>query len=129
MERVVHERERGAARDPRWGGRIPCHAQVQITDDAELRGRGQMRDVSKSGAFIVTSLGVSLYCQLEVAIMNPDGSRGPCGHATVVRTDWDGIGIEWREIAEELTCPAMGCTTRCLAPGSPAQGKAKDPGS
>jgi hypothetical protein len=82
-----------------------------------------MRDVSKSGAFIVTSLGVSLYSQLEVAIMNPDGSRGPRGHATVVRTDWDGIGIEWREAAGQQTCPALGCTTKCLAPVPPAHGR------
>src|SRR5262245_17314903 len=93
----------------RWGSRIACHARVEVSATGPgLRGTGRMRDVSGSGAFIETPLAVPLYSQILVALLNERGVPGQnCAHATVVRTEFDGVGIEWREILNSPICPAL----------------------
>jgi hypothetical protein len=117
MERKGMEGEQaGIAIEHRWGGRIACCAHVQVSAENELSGDGRMHDVSLSGAFIETKLPLPLYSQAAIGIVNEDGSvREPAIRVTVVRTESNGVGVEWRETVEGPICPALGCTTLCLA--------------
>lgn len=106
----------GIAIEHRWGGRIACHAHVQLSAENDLSGDGRMQDVSMSGAFIETKLPLPLYSQAEIRIVNEDGSlREPTIRVTVVRTESNGVGVEWRETVEGPVCPALGCTHLCAA--------------
>lgn len=105
----------GTAIEHRWGGRIACHAQVGILWEAELRGVGRMRDVSASGAYIETPMALPLYSQVAISVRDAEGHARPALRAIVVRTESDGVGVEWRETVEGPVCPALGCTTLCAA--------------
>ena len=101
----------GVGVEHRWGGRIACHAHVRVSAEDDLSGDGRMHDVSMSGAFIETKLPLPLYSQAAIAIVNEDGSvREPAIRVTVVRTESNGVGVEWRETVEGPVCPALGCT-------------------
>ena len=116
MQHESMESERaGAVIEHRWGGRIACHARVGISMDSELCGDGHMRDVSSSGAFIQTALAVPLYSQVAIAVLDAQGHVRPAMRAIVVRTESNGVGVEWRETVNGPVCPALGCTTQCEA--------------
>ena len=116
MEPEGMESEAGVAIEHRWGGRIVCHAHVQLSAERDVSGTGRMRDVSMSGAFIETKLPLPLYSQAVIEIVNEDGTiREHAIRVTVVRTESNGVGVEWRETVEGPVCPALGCTHLCAA--------------
>jgi len=97
----------------RWGRRRPCKARVAVSAGSGVAGIGRLRNVSISGALMETSLPLSLFTQIAVAVLRDDGSRYAEFTATVVRRGPDGIGIEWAESASGPICAALGCARHC----------------
>ena len=97
----------------RWGRRRPCRARVCVSAGGGIAGVGRLRDVSMSGAFLVTALPLPMFAQLDVAVVLEDGSR--CGEfiGTVVRHAPDGVGIEWAEPVAGSICRELGCGKTC----------------
>ena len=102
----------------RWGTRRPCRARVCVSAGGGIAGTGRIRDVSMSGAFLESPLRLPLYAQVAIAVLNDDGSRHVIEFtATVVRTERDGVGIEWCETASGSICELMGCALDCARSG------------
>jgi hypothetical protein len=76
----------------RWGRRTALWTSVQLRSESG-GARGRVRDASASGAFIETSLRVAAGSRLEVEF------RGAWIAASAVRSDVDGMGLEWNEFA------------------------------
>jgi hypothetical protein len=87
----------------RWGHRREISRAVRLGTRGGLAARGQITNVSISGAFVVSPLPVSLFSYLEVqftAMVN--GKRATMMvEAQVVRKEGAGFGIEWCEFAPE----------------------------
>jgi len=83
----------------RWGRRLDTSVDVSLFGHPCVVGRGRIRNVSMTGAFVQTSLALPPLAQLDIELH----SRLPLGcetyriAASVVRTSSDGLGIEWRE--------------------------------
>jgi hypothetical protein len=105
--------------DHRFGRRIPCHAPLRIAAASGESGRGRMRDVSISGAFIETTLPLRVHSRITLEVLRVNGSAERPRAATVVRVDARGVGIEWLETADTHICPLLGCTTLCPAARGP----------
>jgi hypothetical protein len=100
--------------DHRWGRRIDCGASVGIAGPAGLRGAGRMRDVSMSGALVETELPLPVHAAVEIEMVRAHGPGARLA-GIVVRSDADGVGIEWREASHGAICPVLGCATPCEA--------------
>ena len=119
----------------RWGNRHEISQPVHIgTRDGSV-ARGRTRNVSMSGAFVVSPLPVSLFSYVQVqftATLN--GKRTATAiEGQVVRKDVTGFGIEWCEyapaavralvvvppfrLAEAPRSPGQWLTTRAPAAG------------
>ena len=100
----------------RWGRRRPCRARVRVSALAGVAGSARFRNVSFSGAFLETGLPLPLHSQVAIALLGDGGSTPSVAlTATVVRTDPDGVGIEWCELAAGPICRLLGCTIDCGA--------------
>jgi hypothetical protein len=100
--------------DHRWGRRIACGSEVHLADASGQAGRGRMRDVSMSGAFIETPLALVLHGMVAVAVVRANGSQATL-RANVVRRDATGVGVEWSDASHGAICPVLGCATPCAA--------------
>jgi hypothetical protein len=85
----------------RWGERVEvdCPARVVMCDGAAAEGR--LRNASISGAFIATAVRPAPLTTLSVQLICGTGQhrRSIELPACVVRTDRDGIAVEWRDMA------------------------------
>jgi hypothetical protein len=100
----------------RWGQRMPCRAVVRISHDEHASVEGRMRDISSSGAFIETKADIPVYTRITLWVLgNESAAHAVEIPATVVRTDRDGIGVEWCETPAREICGVVGCTTHCAA--------------
>ena len=89
----------------RCGQRVPIDAPVRLNAWPRF-GRGHLRDLSVSGAFIETDLELPLLGLVEVEVQVADAGMR-CGGALQthvipacsVRWDRSGIGVEWLELA------------------------------
>ncbi|HET7811908.1 MAG TPA: PilZ domain-containing protein [Steroidobacteraceae bacterium] len=101
----------------RWGQRRPCRACVRVTSAAGFAGDGELRNVSMSGAYLMTPMPLPLFSRLTVAVYRRDGSRHAEYTATVARRDDAGVGIEWLEASEGPVCRMLGCADECAFSG------------
>ncbi len=76
----------------RWGRRTSLWTAVQLRSDRG-GGNGRVRDASASGAFVETLLRVNAGSRVEIEF------RGAWIAASVVRSEGDGLGLEWHEFA------------------------------
>jgi hypothetical protein len=76
----------------RWGRRASLWTAVQLRSEHE-GASGRVRDASASGAFVETRLRATPGSRIDIEF------RGAWIAASVVRTDEDGIGLEWYEFA------------------------------
>jgi PilZ domain len=85
----------------RWGQRQEVNQPVHIYTQGGLVGPGYVRNLSVSGAFIVTDLPVALFSCVRIQFRGRrDRRTRAAGFAgEVIRRDVDGFGIEWREFA------------------------------
>jgi len=98
----------------RWGLRRPCRARVNVSAGSGVAGRGRLRDVSLSGAFLETAAPLALFKTLTVAVLNDATPALPLEfRAVVVRKGDGGVGIEWCEEISGSICQALGCTVQC----------------
>jgi hypothetical protein len=89
----------------RWGRRVTVEVPVRIDLAHRTVGRGTLRNVSVSGAFIETSLELPVFTNLVVALPATN-ELAPGSHelaASVVRRVPAGLAVEWRDMA----CPAL----------------------
>jgi PilZ domain-containing protein len=100
LESIVLER----SMEHRWGYRFPTDLPVGITARG-LNSQGRVRDVSVSGAFVVSSACVPLLSAIEIVAEEKAGATGSSKPllAYVVRHAEDGFAIEWREPFDEAT--------------------------
>ena len=116
----VRDADAGAPADPhmehRWGQRKPCRARVSVSAGAGITGTARVRDVSISGALLETALPLPLFSQIAVAVLRDDGATHAQEFtASVVRTEPDGVGIEWCDPVAGSICRWLGCTLNCAA--------------
>ena len=64
-------------------------------------GRGRIRDISTSGAFVEASLPLKLFTRIRIQFNSALDGRPTVVEGQVVRKDTTGYGIEWRELAPE----------------------------
>lgn len=109
--------EAGAAIAPmehRWGSRRPCKVRVHLTAGAGISGLGRLRDISISGAFLETALPLPVFAQLEIDVVQRDGTLRVLEFpAVVVRHDTSGVGIEWCDPNPRDICCKLGCRVQC----------------
>jgi hypothetical protein len=85
----------------RWGQRVTVEMPVRLDLGGRTLGRGTLRNVSISGAFIETSLELPIFTNLVVALPTMSGLV-PGSHeltASVVRRVPAGLAVEWRDMA------------------------------
>ena len=100
----------------RWGQRAVCRKQVRLSAGAGIGGTGRLRDVSMSGAFIETASVLPPLTRIEIAVLpTTPGGREILVMASVVRSERDGVGVEWCEMSAGSVCAMLGCSTRCAA--------------
>jgi len=89
----------------RWGQRVTLEVPVSLAVGGRVLGRGVLRNASMSGALIDTSLELSLFTNLVVALPAVNESKaGPRELAAcVVRRAHGGFAVEWRDMG----CPAI----------------------
>jgi len=116
-EQVAPTARREAFMEHRWGHRIACGARVRLSAGADVDGTGRLRNVSMSGAFIETAVGLPLFARVAITVLHADreSPREVELLANVARVDDDGVGVEWCETAPREICPLLGCATPCAA--------------
>ena len=63
---------------------------------------GWLRDISASGAFLVTTLPIDPPAHVSLRVVDADGRFPSRLEGHVIRRTPDGLGIEWAEYAPEL---------------------------
>jgi len=93
----------------RWGYRQDVSRPVHLGTRGGLAARGTIRNVSISGAFVVSSLPVPLFSHVRVQFTAMlDGQRTAMVlEAQVVRRDDTGVGVEWCEFAPDAVRALM----------------------
>jgi len=86
----------------RWGERPSVRTRVSLRVGGGLRGIGHLRDVSVSGARIVTGLRVSQMAFVRIAFPSDAWAHRLSIEGQVVRHTEDGFAIEWCELAPEI---------------------------
>jgi hypothetical protein len=82
----------------RWGSRTPANQWVRIAVAGQPFCLARLRDVSASGAFVVTTLHASYMAAIDLRILlRPANRRGATLKGIIVREALDGIAIEWLE--------------------------------
>jgi len=100
----------------RWGQRVACRQLVQMYAGAGSRHAGRLRNVSMSGAFIETESELPVFARIELTVLpTAPEDREVTVMASVVRSDIDGIGVEWCDMPIGSVCAMLGCTARCAA--------------
>jgi hypothetical protein len=85
----------------RYGNRYPSAIDVYIrSNSGRLAARGQLINVSISGAFVYTSLSAATLSSVTVEVLSALGSARRCRpiEAHVIRRTDSGLGIEWKEL-------------------------------
>jgi hypothetical protein len=91
----------------RWGQRRETSRSVYLRTHSGLAAHGLLRNVSVSGAFILTPLPVALFTRLQLFVAT-EGSYGKDRRSIqpiegeVVRRTGDGIAIEWKEFGNAI---------------------------
>ena len=88
----------------RWGQRVATNIAVSLIAKPATIGVGRMLDVSLTGTFVQTRLGVPLLSllYLEPTIPAADGGRVGRVAACVVRRSADGVGLEGCDNAADM---------------------------
>jgi hypothetical protein len=100
----------------RWGQRMRCLARVELSAGDGVHGKGRVRDVSSSGAFLETTLDLPLQTRVILLVLgNESATQVVEIDAIVVRVARGGIGVEWCETPTGSICAVVGCTAPCTA--------------
>jgi hypothetical protein len=91
----LHRTMRSLVMEHRWGRRVPVDVDVQIFADPASAGWGRLRDISISGAFVETALRIPVLSTLCLTVPATQYRDASVVHALVVRSDVDGVGVEW----------------------------------
>ena len=105
----------------RWGHRHEVIQSVRIATHGGVIGRGSIRDISTSGAFVEASLPLKLFTRVRIQFNSALDCRPTVVEGQVVRKEATGYGIEWRELAPEAVAalvarPAMGALANTNTP-------------
>ena len=85
----------------RWGERHSVRTRVALRARG-LQGIGYVRDVSMSGALLVTGLRASPMAFVRIALPARAGMSALSIEGQVVRHTDDGFAVEWCELAPEV---------------------------
>ena len=88
----------------RWGLRKQIDRAVHLWTTGGVGSPGQLRDISISGAFVVTSLPVQLFAHVQIQIKPLRGEHRTTEtiQGQVVRREPDGFAVEWCKFAPRL---------------------------
>jgi hypothetical protein len=102
--RDERETDDEADMEHRWGQRRETSRSVYLRTQTGLAAHGLLRNVSVSGAFILTPLPVSLFTRLQLFVAAEGRERRLLQpiEAEVVRRTTDGIAIEWMEFGNAI---------------------------
>lgn len=88
----------------RWGTRKAVTLHVRLRTVGGVAAVGTLRDISVSGAFIMTAASIKLHQPIQLTVYGGAHHKTPLGSfdAHVVRkAAHEGIGIEWSELAPQ----------------------------
>src|SRR5437762_77850 len=87
----------------RWGERRASNKSVYLRTRSGLAAKGAVRDVSISGALVITPMPVALYSYVCVYFRGAYGTHytNAAAEGQVVRRLPDGFAIEWCEFAPQ----------------------------
>jgi hypothetical protein len=105
----------------RWGNRHDLRQSVRIATHSGLIGRGVIRDVSSSGAFVEALLPLKRFCYVKIQFNSALDGRPTTVEGQVVRKDATGFGIEWRELAPEIVAALLSGPARGSQANTPRQ--------
>jgi hypothetical protein len=93
----------------RWGTRQTLDVAVQLHIGSGLPVSGRMLNASSSGAYVATSATLPIMTRVHVVLGSARQQHGRSHRvaAYIVRTDGDGIGIEWQEFAPSAVLALM----------------------
>jgi len=83
----------------RWGNRHEVSRSVRVAMHSGVVGRGVIRNVSTSGAFVEAPLPVNLFTYVKVQFNSALDGRPMMVEGQVVRKEPTGFAVEWRELA------------------------------
>jgi hypothetical protein len=85
----------------RWGHRHEIARAVRLETRAGVIARGRISNVSISGAFIVSTLPVTVYSYIYIRFTALNGKQraAQAVESQVIRKNATGFGIEWCEFA------------------------------
>ena len=95
----------------RWGQRLVVGAPIRLRGASFGSVPGQLRDASISGAFIETGLKLEPLTRVDVEL-RPGHSASWKVPAFVIRSDPEGIAVEWRMVASEAVLTRLGRLVR-----------------
>jgi hypothetical protein len=87
----------------RWGQRIAADIPVEVAANGSPTIRGHLKNISLSGALIITDHELRLHAYIEINFKPVEtGTRAARVMARVTRNLEDGVGIEWCEFAPSV---------------------------
>lgn len=97
----------------RWGERIVVDIPVQVSTPPLVVGKGRILNVSISGAWISGQFDLPPLARAMIVVDLSTGSMPepmpiPC---YVARVRYQGIGVEWRELAPQIVSDLLLCAT------------------
>jgi hypothetical protein len=87
-----------ACMEHRWGQRVTAEFPVMIRCEGWVFGMARVRDLSLSGALLVTPLEVPLHANVTISPVR-EGKTTADLPACVVRSEAGSIAVEWRDMA------------------------------
>ena len=98
----------------RWGHRVTTDISVQVLADASSAGWGRLRNISISGGFVKTALRIRVLSTLRVTIPATAGNPVRTLQAIVVRSEIDGVGVEWLDPELEAVITLVSGSERAI---------------
>lgn len=86
----------------RWGKRVAVELDVRIFATPASAGWGRLRDISISGGYVETALRVPVLSTLSLTVPGTGVI-----HASVVRNDVEGVGVEWFDGQSQVVAALM----------------------
>lgn len=85
----------------RWGERLSVRTRVALRAHGGLQGIGYIRDVSLSGALLVTGVPASSMSCVKIFLTDSASTSPTSIEGQVVRHTENGFAVEWCEFAPE----------------------------
>ena len=119
----------GITVEHRWGKRVPLDLMVTLDWGVAKGVAGRLRDASLSGGYVEGVRLIPLWAEVCVDFPGVCGSQAASNRVTgnVVRSEPDGIAVEWTEFAPPAVRRIIDAFDRSVVPADNASGTPPGP--